>query len=227
MGPWKSFFSFKVAFSFFPQSITFNIICSMIMVKGKYCPSNAMYPTPVSLPRWQTNLRETMARDFRFTTGCTSVRSQMLEDRAKLPPPPSMRCCAPEYNRRQSFTSAMAYAPCLRPPEVSLAEEPVFVPRKPPAASARDEDDAGGIEFSVVPDHAFPTACTATSGKFGLSYEGWFGSQCPLRSNWKDEVFWWMVHVCFAKLVLSMVINVRYVTQRYQILNTTCIWQLK
>ncbi|VDP94359.1 unnamed protein product [Echinostoma caproni] len=62
-----------------------------------------------------------MARDFRFATACSSMRSHKAEDAAVLPPPPSLTCVPKDASRpRAGLSAALAYAPCLPPPDLPL-----------------------------------------------------------------------------------------------------------
>ncbi|RTG89503.1 glutamate receptor, ionotropic, invertebrate [Schistosoma bovis] len=63
------------------------------------------------------SLHEEIARDFRFSMACSSVRSQAAEDAMRLPPPPSLNCLSSgEGEQKQSFSASLAYAPCLPAP---------------------------------------------------------------------------------------------------------------
>lgn len=65
----------------------------------------------------QHSLHEEIARDFRFSMACSSVRSQAAEDAMRLPPPPSLNCLSSgEGEQKQSFSASLAYAPCLPAP---------------------------------------------------------------------------------------------------------------
>ncbi|CAL8105330.1 unnamed protein product [Calicophoron daubneyi] len=69
----------------------------------------------VAMKKVNRPLQEEFARGFRFSTACSSFRSQLAEDAAQIPPPPSLKCGSGEC-RKSSIKAAFAYAPCLPPP---------------------------------------------------------------------------------------------------------------
>nr|QQY02599.1 glutamate receptor ionotropic 2 [Cryptocotyle lingua] len=74
-----------------------------------------LYDAYERIPNTKRTLKEEAARAFRFSTTCASLRSRMAEEAAQLPPPPSLSCGSGKETF--SMASALAYAPCLPPPE--------------------------------------------------------------------------------------------------------------
>ncbi|KAF7259336.1 hypothetical protein EG68_03066 [Paragonimus skrjabini miyazakii] len=68
----------------------------------------------------ERSLSEELARDFRFSTACSSFRSQTAEDAMKLPPPQAIHCCAPPSDGNSRLGNALSYAPCLPSPQFPL-----------------------------------------------------------------------------------------------------------
>ncbi|KAA3672390.1 glutamate receptor, ionotropic kainate 2 [Paragonimus westermani] len=68
----------------------------------------------------ERSLSEELARDFRFSTACSSFRSQTAEDAMKLPPPQAIQCCARPPNGNSRLGNALSYAPCLPSPQFPL-----------------------------------------------------------------------------------------------------------
>nr|CAH8874202.1 unnamed protein product [Trichobilharzia regenti] len=71
------------------------------------------------------SLHEEIARDFRFSMACSSVRSQSAEDATNLPPPPSLSCLSSDGEQKRSFSASLAYAPCLPAPVPVMNENHV------------------------------------------------------------------------------------------------------
>nr|QQY02581.1 glutamate receptor ionotropic 1 [Cryptocotyle lingua] len=102
-------------------------------------------------------LHEEMARAFRFSTTTSSLRSRMAEEATKLPP---LTGCAPG---KPSLGAALAYAPCLVPPEFpppikpeisypTLSKIPPTTERPQFGVGSDSSSSAPGLEVKARPD---------------------------------------------------------------------------
>ncbi|CAH8625786.1 unnamed protein product [Heterobilharzia americana] len=96
------------------------------------------------------NLHEEIARDFRFSMACSSVRSQSAEDATYLPPPPPLSCLSTDGDQKRSFSDSLAYAPCLPAPVPVMNENHVGKPTLLPNLSQSSRTSLGDSKNTVV-----------------------------------------------------------------------------
>ncbi|GAA56161.1 glutamate receptor ionotropic kainate 3 [Clonorchis sinensis] len=105
------------------------------------------------------SLHEEVARAFRFSTTTSSLRSRMAEEATKLPPIHLSGCVTGE---KTNFGSALAYAPCLPPPEfpppkpglsyTNFIKTPVVADRPQFGVGSDSSSSAPAIEIKPRPD---------------------------------------------------------------------------